>query len=139
MWTMPVLVMGPAVECLGALEGVLVGVGIGPFAKRRLDEALSLAVGLRPVGSREAFGNAHFPTSLDEGSGTEGSAVVREQATDRHAQARVVRDGIAQERDRAGGAFVGMQAGEAQAGMVVHGHEQVLPACTIDRVTRIAG
>jgi hypothetical protein len=35
--------------------------------------------------------------------------------------------------------LVGMYGSEGDACMVVDGHEQRLPACTIDRVTPVAG
>ena len=54
MRAVPVVVMDPAIEHLGALRGVVVRDAVGPFAQRRLDEALGLAIGLGPVGSGEA-------------------------------------------------------------------------------------
>ena len=50
----PVVVMDPAFKHEGALRGMVVRDTVSPFAKRRLDEALGLAVGLRPVGTGEA-------------------------------------------------------------------------------------
>ena len=50
MRAMPVVVMDPALEHCGTLGGVVVGDAVGPLAQSRLDEALGLAVGLRPVG-----------------------------------------------------------------------------------------
>jgi hypothetical protein len=44
MRAMPVVMMDPAIEHLCALRGIIVGDAVGPFAKRRPDEALSLAV-----------------------------------------------------------------------------------------------
>jgi len=51
---MPVVVVNPLIESLGTLVGVLIDKGVGPFPDGRLDEALGLTVGLRPVGLGEA-------------------------------------------------------------------------------------
>jgi hypothetical protein len=44
-----------------------------------------------------------------------------------------------QERDGFALLLVGMHGGEGDTCMVVDGHEQHLPACTIDQVTPVAG
>lgn len=49
VWAMPVVVMGPSPEHGSALGGTAVRDAIGPFPQCRLNEALSLAVRLRPV------------------------------------------------------------------------------------------
>src|SRR4029450_10483880 len=49
MGAMPIVVMDPALEHVGTLRGMVIRDAVGPFTKRRLDEALGLAVGLRPV------------------------------------------------------------------------------------------
>src|SRR4029434_520193 len=55
MGAMPIVVMDPALEHVGTLRGMVIRDAVGPFTKRRLDEALGLAVGLRPVSTGEAM------------------------------------------------------------------------------------
>ena len=45
MWSVPVVLVEPSGQMLGALVGVVVAAGVGPFAQGGLDEALGLAVG----------------------------------------------------------------------------------------------
>ena len=51
---MEVVVVKEEEEASGALVGMGVGVSVGPFAQRGLDETLGLAVGLWSVGPGEA-------------------------------------------------------------------------------------
>src|SRR5215204_3738884 len=50
VWSMPVVSVQPEGQFLGASLRGGVGLGVGPFAERGLDEALGLAVGLRGIG-----------------------------------------------------------------------------------------
>ena len=43
--SVPIVAVEPGCEVLGALGGGVVGVGIGPFSQRGLDEAFGLTVG----------------------------------------------------------------------------------------------
>ena len=135
---MPVVMMVPAAKCLRAFGRVLVSEAVGPLAKRRLDEALGLAVGLRPVWSGEAMAHAEFLAGPGEVLRSERRAVVGEQPPYRHAQTRVVRHRVTQELHGRGGSLIGMHGGEGDAGVVVDRHEQHLPAGTIDRVAPVA-
>lgn len=59
-------------ECwkfLASLVGGIVGAAIGPFAQRRLDEALDLAVGLRGVGPRALVDDAEPSQSFGVATG----------------------------------------------------------------------
>jgi hypothetical protein len=49
MWPMPIVAMQPVEQFGCPLVRVLIGAGVGPFAKCSLDEALSFSVGLRSV------------------------------------------------------------------------------------------
>jgi hypothetical protein len=53
MGSMPIVAMEPVEQFGGSLIGVLVGLGVGPFAQRGLDEALRLAVGPGGIGPSE--------------------------------------------------------------------------------------
>lgn len=50
MQAVPVVVMQPERQMLGAEVGGFIGARIGPFPQGSLDEALGLAVGLRRIG-----------------------------------------------------------------------------------------
>ncbi len=60
-----------------------------------------------------------------------------EQAFDLDAQALVISDGVAQELDSAGDLLVGVHVGKADAGVIVYGHEQHLPAGALDVARRL--
>ena len=79
--------------------------------------------------------------ALTEQSRAERHAVIREHALDGNAQAPKVVYGGSHERLGAMPAFVGMDLGECDTGVVVHGHEHVVPAnvaCTLCAVSRDA-
>ena len=63
MWPMPIVAMQPVGEFGGPLVRVLIGTGVGPFAKCSLDEALSFSVGLRSVWPGEDLTKAEAFTS----------------------------------------------------------------------------
>src|SRR5688572_5995176 len=62
-----------------------VGAGIGPFAQQRLDEALSLAVGTRPIGPGALVVHARAHARLAEAMRAVAGAIVGEQCLDRDA------------------------------------------------------
>jgi hypothetical protein len=64
--------------------------------------------------------------------GAIGGAVIGDQSFDRDAVPSVEGDGPAQERDRGGGAFVGENFDIGQAGAVVDGDVDELPALVVD-------
>ena len=115
---MSVAVVDPGVEVSGALGRALVDEVVGPLAQRRLDEAFGLAVGLRPVGAREAVSNLQFGASLRERLGTERRAVVGEQAPDAYPERSAVSDGRAQEAHGVDQGLVGIHLGKADARLI---------------------
>ena len=50
--SVPVVVMQPPREGLGALDGAFMGTGVGPFPKGGLDQSFGFAIGSRAVGAR---------------------------------------------------------------------------------------
>ena len=64
---MPVVVVLPVRQRLSSVGRVLVGHAVGPFPQSRLDEALGLAVGLRPVGPGELLCDAQLGARSAEG------------------------------------------------------------------------
>ena len=68
MWPMPIVAMEP-IEHLGrSLIRVLIGASVGPFAKRRLNEALSFSAGLRSVWPSEDLTKAAALTGCSKAS-----------------------------------------------------------------------
>jgi hypothetical protein len=63
---MPIVAMEPVGQLGGPLVRVLIGTGIGPFAKRSLDEALSFSIGLRSVWPGEDLTKAEAFTGCPE-------------------------------------------------------------------------
>ena len=128
MGAMPVVVVEPGVEMGGAVWGGKVGAGVGPFAEGSLDEALGLAVGAGGVGPCEAVANAQAAASLAEGAGAVTGAVVGEQASDAYAERAIVGHGGVEELHGRAAALIGQDLGEGDAGMVVDGDVDELPA-----------
>ncbi len=118
---MPIVVVEPGEQMVGALEGGAVGAGIGPFAEGGLDEALGLAVGARGVGAGEAVADAEAAASTTEVAGAVPGAIVGEQASDADAKRAIV--GVGEEKELGSGkaALIGQDLGEGDAGMVVDG------------------
>ncbi len=80
-------------ELLGSMSGVLIGLGIGPFAQGRLDEAFGLAVGPWCVGFGADVLDGESFAGIAPGEGPVAGTVVGHDAFDGDAEAFVVRDG----------------------------------------------
>src|SRR5438270_7960418 len=132
MRSMPVVLMQPGVEFDLTFGGVLVEPGISPFVEGGLGEVLGLAVGAGSVGAGAEMANAELTTGSGEGKGVVAGSVVGEEAPDANPESGVVSDGSVEESDRGIGAFVGIELPESDAGMVVNGHVQQLPAGAAD-------
>jgi hypothetical protein len=101
---------------------------VGPLAQGGLDEAFGLAVGARSVRAGEAVLDAELEAGSAEVSGAIARTVVGEQAADGDAVLGIEGDGGAQEGDGGFGLLVGQHAGEGEAGVIVDGDVQGLPA-----------
>ena len=64
MGSMPVVVVQPVRQMGRALIGILVGAGIRPLVKCRLDQPFGLAVGARPIGPRAPVREPESTTGL---------------------------------------------------------------------------
>src|SRR3954463_8885806 len=117
MRSMPVVVVSPVIQGLGSLTRSLIDEAVSPLPESRLNEALTLAIGLRPVGPREAVLDVQLPAGGGKVAGTERRAVVGQQALDGDAQGLVIGDRIVQELDSAGLGLVRQHLGVADAGM----------------------
>ena len=76
MWSVPVVLMDPPWQLLGALVGVLIGTAISPFAQGGLDEAFCFSVGAGSVGPCAAMLEAELLAGLGEATRGVGGPVV---------------------------------------------------------------
>ena len=110
-----------------AFVGVEVVADVSPLAQGGLDEAFSLTVGARSVGTGEAVVDAELEAGGAELSGAIAGAVVGEQAADGDAVLGVEGDGGVQKGDGSLALLVGQHAGEGEAGVIVDSDVQSLP------------
>src|SRR5713226_5350953 len=101
---------------------------VGPLAQGGLDEAFCLAVGARRVRAGEAVLDAELEASSAEVAGAIAGAVVGEQSANGDAVLGVEGDSGVQEGDGGFALLVGQHAGEGEAGVIVDGDVQSLPA-----------
>jgi len=104
----------------------LVRSGVGPFTGDGLDEALGLTVGLGAVGAGEAVFDAESLAGGGKEFGAIGGAAIGEKALDANTVGSVKGDGLAEGIESTGDLFVGKQAGESEAGVIVDGDVQGL-------------
>jgi len=118
----------PRVHGLLSFGGGDVGVGVGPFAQGCLDEALGLAVGARGVWPGSDVPEAGLGEKALEEMAAIGGAVIAHDALD--ADAVGLEEGECAGEEGAGAflALVGQEFGVGEAGGVVDGDVQVLPA-----------
>jgi hypothetical protein len=128
MRTVEVVMLEPGGELQIAFLRVEVVANVGPLAQGSLDEAFGLAVGARSVGTGESVLDAELEAGSAELSGAIAGAVVGEQAADGDAVLGVEGDGGVQEGDSGLALLVGQHAGEGEAGVIVDGDVQSLPA-----------
>src|SRR5918996_1713809 len=95
-----VVVPEPAVKCARAFLAGAVDGAVGPASEQRADEALGLAVRLRPVGTGAQVADAELPAGERVERGDVGGAVVGEQALDPDPVALVEDLRATQEADR---------------------------------------
>ena len=105
----------------GAVVTGPVRAGIGPFTGDGLDEALGLAIGLRPTGFGKAMLEAELLAGLSEEFGAISGAAIGEDAQDGDAMVLVEGDGLVKGGEDALGFFVWKEGGEGEAGMLIDG------------------
>ena len=108
---MPVVTVKPLRELVGAMSGSIKGGSIGPLAQGRLDEALSLAIGLGGVGTGANVFDAQPTAGASKGQGVEAGAIVGHDALQAHTEALIVSDRLLEESDGTGLLLVGMDGG----------------------------
>ncbi len=101
---------------------------VGPLAQCGLDEAFSLAIGARSVRTGKAVLDAELEAGGAKRTGAIAGAVVGEQAANGDSVLGVEGDGGTQEGDGGFALLVGQHEGEGEAGVIVDGNVQSLPA-----------
>src|SRR5579864_5698106 len=81
MRAVPVVVVQPGKKLVMALLGVLIEIGIDPFAKSSLDKSFGFTVGARGVGTGEVMAQAHLNHSRVKSVGAIAMTVIGKQAT----------------------------------------------------------
>lgn len=111
-----------------AVSAGVVGPGIGPLPGDGLDEAFGLAVSLRAIGFGEEMLEAEFVAGGGEEFGAIGGATIGEDLLDFDAVSAIEADRLVQSVEDAGNPFVGEQASEGEAGVVVDGDVETFDA-----------
>ena len=125
---MPVILMQPDRELVGATVGCGVGLGVSPFPERGLDEALGLAVGFRRVGLGADVLDAQLLASIAKGESLVAAAVVGHDAGDGDAEAVIISHSRLEKGNGAIGLLIELDLGEGDAGMIVDTDVDELPA-----------
>jgi len=131
--------MEPGLEVCGAVVGVRVDGGVGPFAERGLNEALGFAVGARSVGAGEEMAQAVALTSGSELMGAVAGAIIGHDPLGLAAEGREVSQGAFEEEDGAVLAFIGHDLSKGEAGSVIDADMDVFPAGAAHLVTSVVG
>src|SRR5919202_750061 len=134
-----VVVLEPAVKGCGAFLAVAVKHAVGPAAEQRTDEALSLAVGLGPVGTGPKVADAHCAAGDRVDRRAVGRAVVGDQPLDGDAVTREESDRAVHEADGGGRLLVCEDFGVGQSGAVVDSDVHELPAVLVAAAMVSAG
>jgi hypothetical protein len=136
---MEVIVMKIERKESSAMVAGVIRAGVGPFAGDGLDEALSLAIGLRAIGFGEEVTEAELLAGGGEELGAIGGASIGQHALDFDAVSSVAVDGLGQSGEDAGSLFVGEESGEGEAGVIVDGDVEALDAGAWIALRAVAG
>jgi hypothetical protein len=139
MGAMPVVAVDPGSEVGESVGGVLVELGVGPFADGGLDEAFGFAVGAWGVDAGADRSDTEAAAGGGEAARTETGTVVGQDAAHGDTQVREVGHGLAEKAAGRETFFIGQHGGEGDAGVIVNGHVEKLPAGPAGFVLRIAG
>jgi hypothetical protein len=112
----------------GALGGMVVGISISPLAQGGLDEAFGLAVSAGRVGASALVTKAMLLTEAAEDEGLIAGAIIGEHLADGDAEAAVIGQGGGEEGSGRGRLLIGQDLGEGDAGVIVDGDMDEVPA-----------
>ena len=136
---MEVIVVKVVIKEGRAVVAGVVGAGVGPFPSDGLDEAFGLAIGLRAIGFGEEMFEAELAAGRSEEFGAISGTAIGQDALDLDAMLGVEGEGLVESGQDAGGAFVGEERGEGEAGVVVDGDVETLDAGAGVALSAIAG
>jgi hypothetical protein len=128
MAALPIVVVEPGRQRLGAVPRVRVGPAVGPLAQQGLDEALRLAIGARGVRAGAQMAHARTATEAGEPRRDIARAIVAQDAADADAVAAEPRPGAPEKLRRRGAILLRQHLDVGQPRGVVHRHVDVLPA-----------
>ena len=128
MRTMPVVVVEEGRQMCRSLAGMRVSISIGPFAQGSLDEAFGLAVGARSIGPGEALFETEAFDLGGVGRAAIAGAVVGIEALWLDAEFLEKSERSVEEGDGAASGLIGQELSEGDAGMIVDGDMEILPA-----------
>ena len=138
MRTSEVVVVEPGSELMIAFLRIGVMTNVSPFPQGGLNEAFGFAVGAVSVRTGEAVLDAELEAGGAEVAGAIAGAVIGEQAANGDAVLGIEGDGGAQKGDGGCALLVGQDAGECEAGVIVDGDMQSLPAGELSAATPTA-
>jgi hypothetical protein len=124
----PVVSVQPGGQLIFSLARVFIGTSIGPFAQAGLDEALSLAIGLRGIGFGADVAQIETFAGPSEGEGLVARAIVGHYALGLDTEAGVIGDRCLEKGDRAALLLVRHDLREGDAGVIVDADVHVFPA-----------
>ena len=131
---MPVVVVEENGELLKAISGMRIGVGVGPLPEGGLDEALGLAVGFWSIGLGETLLEAEGGSGRAHEMRTITRAIVGIETLRLDTVAAEEGEGGVEKSDGTNGGFVWVKLGEGEAGMIIDGNMEELPAGPPDMV-----
>lgn len=123
----------------GAVVTGVIRAGVGPFPGNGLDEAFGFAIGLRSIRPGEEMSEAEFVTSGSEVFGAIGRAAISQEAPDFDAMEFVESDRLVEGVEDGGDFFVGEEAGEGEAGVIIDGDVETFDAGAGAAAGAIAG
>src|SRR5512132_4612223 len=119
MATLPIVVVQPSEQRLGAVARSGIGAAVGPLAQQGLDEALGLAIGARSVRARPAVMHASAAAEAGKAIRDISRAVIRHHPADADAVPPEPRPSAPQELRRRGPALIRQHFDVGQTGGIV--------------------
>lgn len=121
-----------------AVAAGAVAAGVGPFPGEGLYEAFGLSICLRPIRSREDVLDVEVAAGIPEAMRSVRRAVVGEDRIDLDPMEGIEADHLLQGADNAGDLLVGVDAGEAEARVVIDRHVKGFDAGAYTAVLAVA-
>src|SRR5438067_6826015 len=139
MGPMKVIVMKVAGKKACTLIRGVVGAGIGPLPGDGLDEALSLAVGLRAVRFGKRVFEPQFLAGCRKEPGAVGAAAIGEHTLYLDAMLGIEAERLMQSSENAGRFLIGQKAGKGQSAVIINGDMETFHSGSRIAVSAIPG